>query len=67
LKRNIRESLVYAVNQLKSKTKIRLVVQEFYHSLNRKQLLLNDEVESEIKEAMGLIEELAENWKYVSD
>jgi len=66
-KRNIRESLVYALQQLKSKTQIRLVIQEFYHSLNRKNLLLSHEVASEIAEAERLIDDLADNWKFVSN
>jgi len=66
IKRNIRESLVYALQQLKSKTQIRLVIQEFYHSLNRKNLLLNHEAASEIAEAERLIDGLSDNWKFVS-
>ena len=45
LKRNIRESLVYSVySSLASKTERRLVVSEFFHSLNRKMVLFNCEV-----------------------
>jgi len=67
LKRNVRESLVYALAQVRNRTQIRLVIQEFYHSLNRKHLLLNHEAVEEIAEAEKLVEDLAENWKFVSD
>ena len=51
LKRNIRESLVYALQQVPDRLKKRLVISEFFHSLNRKGLLLNHEVEGLIKDA----------------
>lgn len=57
LKRNIRESLVYALHSTvpskgeMSKTLKRLVISEFFHSLNRKMVLFNCEVEGEISQA----------------
>jgi len=54
LKRNIRESLVYALKTSIPKEeswKRELVVEEFYTSLNRKNILLNYEAEEEIKKA----------------
>jgi hypothetical protein len=62
LKRNIRESLVYAVLQIQGrnkKTYRRLVIQEFYSSLNRKSILLNYEVEQEVKKALEQLEALS--------
>jgi len=67
LKRNIRESLAYALTQVKSETQIRLVIQEFYHSLNRKHLLLNYEVPVETAECWRIVEDLADSWKFVSN
>lgn len=59
LKRNIRESLVYSVySSLASKTERRLVVSEFFHSLNRKMVLFNCEVEGEIGQANVQLEDL---------
>ena len=53
LKRNIRESLVYAIHSSSLQTwQKRLLIAEFYHSLNRKYLLLNYEVDDEIEKAI---------------
>jgi endogenous inhibitor of DNA gyrase (YacG/DUF329 family) len=54
LKRNIRESLVHALKTSipKKESWMReLVVEEFYASLNRKNILLNYEAEEETKKA----------------
>jgi predicted metalloprotease with PDZ domain len=62
LKRNIRESLIYAVLQIQGrnkKTYRRLVITEFYHSLNRKSILLNYETEEEVKKALEQLEALS--------
>jgi hypothetical protein len=60
LKRNIRESLVYAVfTSLKKSYQRRLVITEFYHSLNRKDILLNYETEEEVKKALEQLEALS--------
>jgi len=67
LKRNIRESLVYALTQVKNRAQIRLVIQEFYHSLNRKGILLNYEVPEEISLADQLVDDMAANWQFVSE
>jgi len=59
LKRNIRESLVYAVySSLDDKRERRLVVSEFFNSLNRKMVLFNCEVEGEIGQANVQLEDL---------
>jgi hypothetical protein len=60
LKRNIRESLVYALKTSipKKESWMReLVVEEFYSSLNRKNILLNYEAEEEIKKAKEQLEQ----------
>jgi len=67
LKRNIRESLAYALTQVKSETQIRLVIQEFYHSLNRKHFLLNHEVPEETAECWRIVKDIADSWKFVSN
>jgi hypothetical protein len=62
LKRNIRESLVYATLQIQGRNKEmyrRLVITEFYHSLNRKDILLNYETEEEVKKALEQLEALS--------
>lgn len=64
LKRNIRESLVYALHSTlpsmgeMSKTFKRLIISEFFHSLNRKMVLFNCEVEGEISQANAQLEDL---------
>ena len=58
LKRNIRESLVYAVRSAKDRTVRRLVISEFFHSLNRKMLLLNYETQDLIDQAYAQLEDL---------
>jgi len=59
LKRNLRESLVYAVySSVKDRTAKRLLVSEFFHSLNRKGFLLNYEVEDMISKAYDQLKEL---------
>lgn len=61
VKRNIRESLVYALHTTQpGLLKKRLIVSEFFHSLNRKGLLLNSEVDVLIKEAYDQINALTE-------
>lgn len=55
-KRNIRESLVYALSQVKDHTQRRLVIQEFYASLNRKKFIWNMEAEQETESALALLE-----------
>jgi hypothetical protein len=63
LKRNIRESLIYALMQIQGRNKRtyrKLVIQEFYSSLNRKSILLNDEAENEISQATTQLEKLQE-------
>lgn len=42
------------------------MIEEFYHSLNRKLVILNDETGQEITEALRQLEELGEQWKYVN-
>jgi hypothetical protein len=57
LKRAIRESLVYATfTSTKRPYLRRLIIQEFYASLNRKLALLNDEAEVEVEEAYRRLE-----------
>jgi hypothetical protein len=59
LKRNIRESLVYAVSTSNLQWyQRRLVIHEFYNSLNRKSLLFNHETEEEIDKAIKQLEQL---------
>jgi hypothetical protein len=65
LKRNIRESLVYALLANKEGFKKELVVttprnivSDFYASLNRKDILSNFETEEERKKAHDLIREM---------
>jgi fructosamine-3-kinase len=59
LKRNIRESLVYSVyTSLSQGYQRRLVIYEFYNSLNRKAILYNNEVEEEIEKALEQLEKL---------
>jgi fructosamine-3-kinase len=59
VKRNIRESLVYSVyTSLSRNYQRRLVIHEFYHSLNRKAVLYNDEAQNEIEKALEQLEKL---------
>jgi len=59
VKRNIRESLVYAAfASLPQPYMRRLVVQEFYASLNRKAMLWNYEAEAEVEAALKQLEAL---------
>jgi hypothetical protein len=59
VKRNVRESLVYAVfTSLPQPYMRRLVVQEFYASLNRKLILWNYEAEAEVEAALKQLEAL---------
>jgi len=61
LKRNIRESLVYAVHAStpkKWKWLRRIIIDDFYHSLNRKAILYNYETEEEISKAIQQLENL---------
>ena len=44
-KARIQEALSHALKQVKDLTEKRLTAQEFWHSLNRKGLIPNDEVE----------------------
>jgi len=44
-KARIQEALSHTLTQVKDHTERRLVAQEFWHSLNRKGLIPNDEVE----------------------
>jgi hypothetical protein len=61
LKRNVRESLVYAVFTSNLQWwQRRLVIYEFYNSLNRKGWLFNYEAEEEIDKAIKQLE-LLEN------
>ena len=61
LKRNIRESLTYALHTSQPDLlKKRLIISEFFHSLNRKGLLLNSEVEQLIAEAYEQMYALSE-------
>lgn len=68
LKRNIREALAYALHtSIKDMTFKRLVVQEFYVSLNRKGVLTNDETEEETAKAIRILECLADpNCVYIT-
>jgi len=64
LKRNIRESLVYAlfvndVDNLKPSL-VRNIINDFYASLNRKLCLLNYEANEEIKKAIEQYEKWLE-------
>lgn len=43
---SLQEALTYALTQINSNTERRLVAQEFWHSLNRKKIVSNDEVQS---------------------
>jgi hypothetical protein len=45
-KARIQEALTYALIQIRNHTERRLIAQEFWHSLNRKGLISNGEVES---------------------
>ncbi|MCR6692951.1 MAG: hypothetical protein MRT15_11205 [archaeon YNP-LCB-003-016] len=59
LKRNIRESLVYSVfTSLSGNYQRRLVIHNFYHSLNKKAVLYNDEMQNEIGKALEQLEKL---------
>ena len=57
-KRNIRESLVYALGQVSNYTQQRLVIQEFYASLNRKQFIFIYETEEETEKALKQLKEI---------
>jgi len=50
--REIATSLAYALTQVRSKTEKRLVVYEFWHSLNRKGLVDNKQIEWLIDETL---------------
>jgi hypothetical protein len=59
LKRNIRESLVYALLTANIPLwKCRLIVSEFYNSLNRKALLFSYECDEEIWRAIAQLEDM---------
>jgi len=50
-------SLSFALNTtLKDKTEKRVILQEFIHSLNRKKIIPNEEVDPLLKEGYRLIE-----------
>ena len=58
-KRNIRESLVYALvtSIPRNRTHQRLVVEEFYAGLNRKLILTNEETEEERNVALQTLQD----------
>jgi hypothetical protein len=59
VKRNVRESLVYAVfTSLKQPYLRRVIIQDFYASLNRKAMLWNFEAEAEVEAALKQLEAL---------
>jgi len=45
----VASALAYALTQSTNKTEINLINQEFWHSLNRKKLITNGEVETLIR------------------
>jgi len=64
LKHDIRKALIYAITSsvqlLNQDLKISLsrnIISEFYHSLNRRQVLSNDETDTELKESYMLLTE----------
>jgi len=50
------KAIVYATNEIKDQTVRRLVITEFFHSLNRKKVIPNEEVEKLISLSLTISE-----------